>query len=139
MSIETVSPAQRIAFAREYLGQLRRVRPRVASAATLAEDWEVRSTVMFGLLRVTQASADVAGELAAGGRLAPELESELLQRLRVLPVIADLSVTRAEELLARKEELAVACLWLDFERAAAALDHLDEIDDFLRIMEAQDE
>ena len=83
---------------------------------------------------MTQASADLAGELAERGRIATEVETELLRKLDVLPVIADLSVKRVEEFLARREELAVNSLWLDLDRALTALDQLDQIDDFLRIV-----
>jgi hypothetical protein len=56
---------ERLAELRRHLDHLRRLRPRVTSAAALRRDLSLHNDVLFSLLTVCQLVIDVAGELSA--------------------------------------------------------------------------
>jgi uncharacterized protein YutE (UPF0331/DUF86 family) len=122
---------ERLAELRKHLDHLRRLRPRVVSADTLATDLSLHNDVLFSLLTVCQLVIDIAGELSA--RRGERFE-DYTQAVRNLAHDASFPpdlVRRLEPLPGFRNVLIHEYVALDYQRVIDALDRLDDIEQFL--------
>jgi uncharacterized protein YutE (UPF0331/DUF86 family) len=125
---------ERLAELRRHLDHLRLLRPRVTGAAALARDLSLHNDVLFSLLMICQAVIDIAGELAAsrGDRF-----EDYTQAVRSLDRDSRFPAGTVRE-LARlpgfRNVLVHEYVALDLERVVEALDRLDPVEDFVRIV-----
>ena len=125
---------ERLSELHRHLDHLRDLRPRVTGFESLQRDLSLRNDVLFSLLTICQLVIDIAGELAArrGDRF-----DDYTQAVRTLA-----SDRRFPERLVRRLERVPGFLnvivheyvALDLERVVQALDELDDVREFARIV-----
>jgi uncharacterized protein YutE (UPF0331/DUF86 family) len=132
---------ERLAELRRYLEHLRRLRPRVRTAADLERDLSLHNDVLFSLLQVCQLVIDVAGELSTRRGRAFE---DYTGAVRNLGEILDLTSTDLDalaQLPGFRNVVIHEYLRVDLERAVRALDELAPVDRLIqavaRIEEAE--
>ena len=127
---------ERLAALRRHLDHLEQLRPQVVTGDDLRRDLSLHNDVLFSLLTVCQLVIDVSGELAArrGDRFDdyvgavrslsndPRFPSDLVRELERLPGFRNIVV---------HEYVA-----LDMQRVVDALNRLEPIRTFLRIVAA---
>lgn len=125
---------ERLAELQRHLDHLRAVRPRVSGIESLQRDLSLRNDVLFSLLTICQLVIDIAGELAA--RRGDRFE-DYTQAVRSLAgdarFPADL-VGRLERLPGFRNVIVHEYVALDLGRVIQALDELDEVRAFMRIV-----
>ncbi len=132
---------ERLVELRRHLDHLRRLRPRVESAAALREDLSLHNDVLFSLLVVSQLVIDVAGELSARRGLRFEDYRQAVANLSSFPEIPPEVVAGLLPLPGFRNVLIHEYVALDLERAVAALRSLESIERFVaavRDIEAAD-
>jgi len=125
---------ERLAESHRHLDHLRALRPRVLWIESLERDLSLRNDVLFSLLTVSQRVIDIAGELAA--RRGDRFE-DYTQAVRTLVSDARFPehlVRRLERLPGFRNVIVHEYVALDLERVVRALDELDDVRDFLRIV-----
>jgi uncharacterized protein YutE (UPF0331/DUF86 family) len=127
---------ERLAELRRHLEHLRAVRPRVRSEEDLEGDLSLHNDVLFSLLTVAQLVIDVAAELVAReGHPFEDYTTAVRALRRVDP--DDFPPEMVEE-LARlpgfRNILIHEYVGLDYELVIRALDHLDPVERFVRIV-----
>jgi uncharacterized protein YutE (UPF0331/DUF86 family) len=124
---------ERLAELRRHLDHLRALRPRVSREA-LARDLSLHNDVLFSLFTLCQLVIDIAGELAArrGDRF--EDYTEAVRQLERDPRFPAGVVRELERLPGFRNVLIHEYVALDLDRAVAALDRLDPIEQFLAIV-----
>ncbi len=126
---------ERLAELRRHLDHLRALRPRVSREA-LARDLSLHNDVLFSLFTLCQLVIDIAGELAArrGDRFEDYTDAiRQLERDSRFPAGV---VRELERLPGFRNVLIHEYVALDLDRAVAALDRLDPIEQFLAIVAA---
>ena len=124
---------ERLAELRRHLDHLRALRPRVSREA-LARDLSLHNDVLFSLFTLCQLVIDIAGELAArrGDRFEDYTDAiRQLERDSRFPAGV---VRELERLPGFRNILIHEYVALDLDRAVAALDRLDPIEQFLAIV-----
>lgn len=124
---------ERLAELRRHLDHLRALRPRVSREA-LARDLSLHNDVLFSLFTLCQLVIDIAGELAArrGDRFEDYTDAiRQLERDSRFPAGV---VRELERLPGFRNVLVHEYVALDLDRAVAALDRLDPIEQFLAIV-----
>jgi uncharacterized protein YutE (UPF0331/DUF86 family) len=124
---------ERLAELRRHLEHLRALRPRVSREA-LARDLSLHNDVLFSLFTLCQLVIDIAGELAArrGDRFEDYTDAiRQLERDSRFPAGV---VRELERLPGFRNVLIHEYVALDLDRAVAALDRLDPIEQFLAIV-----
>lgn len=124
---------ERLAELHRHLDHLRALRPRVSREA-LARDLSLHNDVLFSLFTLCQLVIDIAGELAArrGDRF-EDYTDAVRQLERDLRFPAGV-VRELERLPGFRNILIHEYVALDLDRAVAALDRLDPIEQFLAIV-----
>lgn len=124
---------ERLAELRRHLDHLRALRPRVSREA-LARDLSLHNDVLFSLFTLCQLVIDIAGELAArrGDRF--EDYTGAIRQLERDPCFPAGVVRELERLPGFRNILIHEYVALDLDRAVAALDRLDPIEQFLAIV-----
>ena len=123
---------ERLAQLRRHLDHLRALRPRVPHAAALRSDLSLHNDVLFSLLTVTQLVIDIAGELAGRKGLRFEDYTEAVRALEAYDEFPVALVDRLARLPGFRNVLIHEYVGLDLDRAVAALDALEPIEDFVR-------
>ena len=128
------SLVERLAELRRYLDHLRALRPRISGAASLQHDLSLRNDVLFSLLIVCQLVIDVASELVErrGERL--EDPARAVGLLSADPHFPDYLVRRLEWLPDMRGVVVHEHVSRDWERVLQALDELDDVREFMRIV-----
>ena len=125
---------ERLAELRRHLEHLRELRPRVAGAAALERDLSLHNDVLFSLLMVCQLVIDIAGELSARRGERVEDYTQAVRNLRAdARFPADL-VQELERLPGFRNVVVHDYVGLDLDRVVDALDRLDPIERFARIV-----
>jgi uncharacterized protein YutE (UPF0331/DUF86 family) len=126
---------ERLAELHRHLVHLHHLRPRVTSAADLERDLSLHNDVLFSLLTVCQLVIDIAGELSArrGDRF--EDYTQAVRNLtRDTRFPADL-VRELERLPGFRNVVVHDYVGLDMDRVLEALDRLEPIERFERIVQ----
>jgi uncharacterized protein YutE (UPF0331/DUF86 family) len=125
---------ERLAELRRHLDHLHRLRPRISTPLDLERDLSLHNDVLFSLLTVCQIVIDIAGELSA--RRADRFE-DYTQAVRNLArdarFPADL-VRELERLPGFRNVVVHDYVGLDLDRVVEALDRLDPVERFERIV-----
>jgi uncharacterized protein YutE (UPF0331/DUF86 family) len=125
---------ERLAELHRHLEHLRGLRPRVTGLPALQRDMSLRNDVLFSLLTICQLVIDIAGELAArrGDRF--EDYTEAVRTLAADPRLPETLVSRLTRLPGFRNIIVHEYVALDLERVVEALDDLDAVREFARIV-----
>ena len=128
---------ERVAELRKHLAHLRELRPRVNGPADLERDLSLHNDVLFSLLAVCQLVIDIAGELAArrGDRF--ETYGEAIRTLARDARFDAGIVAALTRLPGFRNILVHEYVALDMARVVDALDDLDPVERFARIVAEQ--
>ena len=133
---------ERLAELRKHLDHLRELRPRVRAGSDLEDDLSLHNDVLFSLLMVTQLVIDITGELVARHGIRAADYTEGLRNLARLQEFPEDLVRKLTPLAGFRNVLVHEYVTFDLDRAAAALENLQPVEDFFRIvadMETRDE
>ena len=132
---------ERLAELRKHVGHLRDLRPRIDGVESLESDLSLHNDVLFSLLTVAQLVIDIAGELGARRGLGFEDYTHAVRNLASVGYPTDL-VERLARLPGFRNVLLHEYIALDLEIAIRALDDLEPIERFVRLVadaEARDD
>lgn len=124
---------ERLKELRRYVDHLHRIRSLVRSADDLAADLSLRNDVVHSLLMASQLVIDIAGELSARNGLQFEDYTTAVRNLARVGHFPDDLVRRLALLPGLRNVIVHEYVALDLQRAVAALNELDPLDDFIRI------
>lgn len=133
--------ADRLGELRRHLEHLRELRPRVGSAADLERDLSLHNDVLFSLLAVCQHVIDIASELASRRGLRFEDYTAAVAGLTTYPELSEELVEQLVPLPGFRNVVIHEYVMLDFDRVVVALDRLEPVEEFVRIvarMEAEE-
>jgi uncharacterized protein YutE (UPF0331/DUF86 family) len=125
---------ERLAELRRHLTHLRELRPRIGSARDLQRDLSLHNDVLFSLLTVCQLVIDIAGELSARRGLKFEDYTGAVRNLAAFDELGTEIVSELVRLPGFRNVLLHEYVDLDLERAVEALDRLDPIEEFARVV-----
>jgi len=125
---------ERLAELRRHLDHLRALRPRVVRPDDLQQDLSLHNDVLFSLLTLCQLVVDVAGELAARRGARFEDYTEAVRSLAEDDRFPSDLVRKLERLPGFRDVVVHEYVSLDMDRVVEALDDLEPIEDFLRIV-----
>jgi len=127
---------ERLADIRRHLSHLREIGPRVRDAAQLESDLSLHNDVLFSLLAVAQGVIDVAGELAGRTGLRFDDYTGAIRALRQVPGFPEDLVEELLPLPGFRNVLIHEYVQLDYARVLRALERLDPIERFVRVVAA---
>lgn len=122
---------ERLAELRRHLDHLRMLRPKVRGPESLTTDLSLHNDVLFSLLTVCQLVIDIAGELSARRGERFEDYTQAVRNLAHDAAFPPDLVRRLEPLPGFRNVLIHEYVALDYRRVIDALDHLDDIEQFL--------
>jgi len=126
---------ERLAELQRHLDHLRQLRPRISDAAALERDLSLHNDVLFSLLTICQLVIDIAGDLSArrGDRFEDYTQAvrNLARDARFPPDL----VRELERLPGFRNVVVHDYVGLDLERVVDALDRLDPVERFARIVQ----
>lgn len=126
--------AERLADLRRHLDHLTEIRPRVRDAALLDTDLSLHNDVLFSLLVVCQAVIDIAGELASRQGLRFQDYTEAVRALRHVEGMPPELVEALLPLPGFRNILIHDYVELDYARVIEALENLEPLENFLRVV-----
>jgi len=126
--------AERLAELRKHLDHLRAVRPRVEGPDSLEQDLSLHNDVLFSLLTVAQLVIDISGELGARQGLRFEDYTQAVRNLASLESFPPDLVERLARLPGFRNVLLHDYVELDYAIATAALNDLEPVEQFVRIV-----
>lgn len=132
----------RLSRLRRELDHLREIRPRVTDPESLSEDLSLRNDVLHSLQVVCQAVVDIASEISARRYLRYQDYTQAVQNMAAIPEIPPATARVLAKLPGFRNVLVHEYLALDYSRVIEALDNLDPVEEFARIiarMEAEAE
>lgn len=124
----------RLGHLRRQLDHLQRIRPRVRSAADLEADVGLHNEVMFALFVICQQIIDIAAELSARHGQSTDSYRTAIRNLARDPRFPPDLVAELERLPGFRNVLVHEYLELDLARAVEALDRLEPIERFVRVV-----
>lgn len=127
---------ERLADIRRYLEHLQGIRSRVTGPAALETDLSLHNDVLFSLLSIAQGVIDVAGELAGRAGLRFHDYTGAIRALAQIPGFPPALVEELLPLPGFRNVLIHEYVALDLARVVAALDRLDPIREFVRVVAA---
>ncbi|HUH13042.1 MAG TPA: HepT-like ribonuclease domain-containing protein [Longimicrobiales bacterium] len=125
---------ERLAQLRRYLDHLARLRPKVRGPEDLRSDLSLHNDVLFSLLSVAQLVIDMAGELAAQRAETFDDYTEAVRALAVYDEFPSELVEQLARLPGFRNIVMHEYVKLDLERAVEALDTLEPVEEFARIV-----
>ncbi|MDX1567598.1 MAG: HepT-like ribonuclease domain-containing protein [Longimicrobiales bacterium] len=128
---------ERLAQLRKHLDHLRDLRPRVSSPRDLESDLSLHNDVLFSLLTVAQLVIDIAGELSARRGLPFEDYTTAVMNLSRLEGFSEEMVEELVPLPGFRNVLIREYVGLDYEYVVRALNRLEPIEEFIRIVGAR--
>jgi uncharacterized protein YutE (UPF0331/DUF86 family) len=129
---------ERLAELHRHIDHLHALRPRVPGPEILQRDFSLRNDVLFSLLSVCQLVIDIAGELAARRGERFEDYTQAVRTLAGDPRFPDRLVRRLERLPGFRNVIVHEYVALDPDRVIQALDELDDVREFMRIVAAME-
>jgi uncharacterized protein YutE (UPF0331/DUF86 family) len=125
---------ERLVELKRHLDHLRGLRPRVTGPESLERELSLHNDVLFSLFTVCQLVIDIAGELSARRGERFEDYTEAVRNLRRDDRFPEWLVRELELLPGFRNVLVHEYVGLDLGRAVEALDRLDPVDEFVRIV-----
>lgn len=125
---------QRLAQLRRHLDHLHELRARSLSVEDLEQDIDLHNSLLFSLFQVAQQTVDVAGELNSRRGVAFADYTEAIRNLGSDPRFPRSMVERLVPLAGFRNVLVHEYVVLELDRALAALDDLEPLDRFVRIV-----
>lgn len=125
---------ERVADLRRHLAHLRQLRPRVTTGADLERDLSLHNDVLYSLLTICQLVIDIAGELSARRGDSFEDYTAAVRNLARDQRFSAGLVRDLERLPGFRNVLVHDYVQLDMTRVVDALDDLDAIEKFARIV-----
>ncbi len=117
-----------------HLEHLRELRPRVTEPDVLARDLSLHNDVLFSLRTVCQAVIDISSELSARRKLRVQDYEEAVRNLAAFSEFSSALVGALARLPALRNVLIYEYVNLDFAKVVEALDRLEPVEEFARIV-----
>jgi uncharacterized protein YutE (UPF0331/DUF86 family) len=124
----------RLAQLFRHLQHLRQIRPQVTDPKVLESDLTLQNDVLRSLQIVCQAVIDISSELSARRMLRLDDYTQAVRNLAAYPEFPHPLVKRLEKLPAFRNVLVHEYMDLDFAKVAEALDDLEAVEEFARIV-----
>jgi uncharacterized protein YutE (UPF0331/DUF86 family) len=132
---DPVSPLiDRLSRLRREINHLREIRPRVTDPESLSQDFSLRNDVLHSLQVVCQAVVDIASELSARRYLRYQDYTQAVQNMAAIPEVPQAVALVLAKLPGFRNVLVHEYLALDYSRVIEALDNLDPVEEFARIV-----
>lgn len=125
---------ERLAELRKHLEHLHALGPRVEDARSLERDLSLHNDVLFSLLSVAQLVIDISGELGARRGLKFDDYTQAVRNLSMVGGFPPELVERLARLPGFRNVLLHDYVELDYGVAVAALDDLEPVERFVRIV-----
>ncbi len=125
---------ERLVELRRHLDHLEELRGKVGGAADLRADLSLHNDVLFSLLTVCQLVIDISGELAARHGLRFEDYTSAVRAIEQIHNFPAAMVADLARLPGFRNVLIHEYVELDLSLAVAALDHLDVVRQFVRLV-----
>jgi uncharacterized protein YutE (UPF0331/DUF86 family) len=126
--------AERLAELRKHLNHLRALQPQVEGAGSLEQDLSLHNDVLFSLLTVAQLVIDISGELGARRGLRFDDYTQAVRNLASVEGFPRDLVERLARLPGFRNVLLHDYVELDYGVAVAALNDLESVEQFVRIV-----
>ena len=117
-----------------HVEHLRGLRERVDGAAALRRDLSLHNDVLYSLLSICQNVIDISGELSARRGLRFEDYTQAVRNLAAFDEFSDELVHELGALPGFRNVLIHEYVALDLERAVEALDRLEPVEAFVKIV-----
>jgi uncharacterized protein YutE (UPF0331/DUF86 family) len=130
---------ERLADLKQHVDHLRGLRPRVTSPAQLERDLSLHNDVLFSLLVACQAVIDIAGELAARRAIRFQDYTEAIRALHQLGGFPPELVEKLVRLPGFRNVVIHEYVSLDYSRVLEALEDLDTLERFQKIVAEMEE
>jgi uncharacterized protein YutE (UPF0331/DUF86 family) len=124
----------RLAELVRHLQHLRDIRPRVKRAEDLDQDLTLHNDVLYSLQTVCQAVIDIASELSARHRLRFDDYTQVVRNLTAFPEFSPSMIRELEKLPAFRNVLVHEYVALDFNKVVEALNRLEPLEEFVKIV-----
>lgn len=124
---------ERLAELHRHLNHLRELRPRT-SVPELKRNMSLQNDVLFSLLMVCQQVVDIAGELSARKGERFQDYTEAVRNLATDPRFPVELIDQLERLPGFRNIVVHEYVILDMDRVAEALDRLEPVEEFARIV-----
>lgn len=124
---------ERLRDIERYVVHLEDLRPRVGAAEDLADDLSLHNDVIHSLLMIAQMVVDVCGELSARHKLSFADYASAVRNLERLDYPPHL-VSQLARLPGFRNIVIHEYAILDYDRVLEALDRLDTIREFIRLV-----
>jgi uncharacterized protein YutE (UPF0331/DUF86 family) len=125
---------ERLAELRRHLSHLRELRPRVAGAEELRGDLSLSNDVLHSLQLVCQSVIDLAGDLSAHRGLRFETYADAVRALSASGEFPPQIIRTLTQLPGFRNVIVHEYVSLDYERVIEALDNLEPVEEFVRIV-----
>jgi uncharacterized protein YutE (UPF0331/DUF86 family) len=125
---------ERLAELRRHVDHLREIRPRISSPLDLKRNMSLHNDVLFSLLMTCQQVVDIAGELSARRGERFEDYTGAVRNLSGDQRFPGDLIDELERLPGFRNILVHEYVVLDMERVVEALDRLEPIEEFIRIV-----
>jgi len=125
---------ERLSELKRHLGHLESLKVRVNSSSDLEKDLSLHNDVLFSLLTVCQLVIDIAGELSARKGERFEDYTGAVRALRSREEFPDDLVAELSRLPGFRNIIIHEYVALDLERVVEAMDRLEPIERFIRIV-----
>ena len=125
---------ERLAELRRHLDHLRDIHPRISDSLELRRNMSLHNDVLFSLLMICQQVVDIAGELSARRGERFEDYAGAVRNLAGDKRFPGDLIDELERLPGFRNILVHEYVVLDMERVVEALDRLEPIDQFVRIV-----
>ena len=117
-----------------YVRHLREIRSRVPDRAALERDLSLHNDVLFSLLMICQSVIDVASEMGARGGERFEDYTSAIRALSRRPEFPAAVVQALEPLAGFRNVLVHEYVTVNLDRVIEALERLDDVERFVRII-----
>lgn len=124
----------RLAELVRHLQHLHAIRPRVRGPEDLDQNLTLHNDVLYSLQTVCQAVIDIASELSARRKLRFDDYTQVVRNLAAFPEFSPSMVRELEKLPAFRNVLVHEYVTLDFNKVVEALNRLEPIEDFVKIV-----
>jgi uncharacterized protein YutE (UPF0331/DUF86 family) len=125
---------ERLVELQRHLDHLRELQPRVTGRESIARDLSLHNDVLFSLLMVCQLVIDLSGEVASRAGRRFEDYTEAVRQLSADPRFPAELVRSLERLPGFRNVLLHEYAVLDLDRVVEALQQLEPVGEFLRIL-----
>lgn len=125
---------ERLTELRTHVDHLRSLRPKVADPSALERDLSLHNDVLFSLLTISQLVIVIAGEIGARRGLRFGDYTEAVRNLATLSDFPAELVEKLARLPGFRNVLIHEYVAFDLQRAVDAMDDLEMIDEFVRVV-----